>query len=322
MKYFVSYGSIVGNKDNVKREKLRLQAYNLTIHFLNRGKETQNYIYERFAYLKDYFESSEFCKIYFLSPFIINQSQLVQDLVKFIISSGETNQFNKIIDQIKSEVDLIKPSRTFQSVHKIQTHTVDEFLEKYDTKQSPLEEMYLDDDDEYRLLKKIAWDGYKRQEEKLSILYAQLLYRDVNNRESLDQVISVAEGLYQRFKNNIDLILLLASCYYNQYYQERDKGEKSLQWYKLAANKFNEASAIFMVGLIYFLGMGVTKDIDLALSYWNQAAELNDQDAIACIGIYYLSKGNKEKAKPYLERSAATGDYKSLLLLDTDFDRI
>lgn len=322
MKYFVSYGSIVGNKDNVKREKLRLQAYNLTIHFLNRGKETQNYIYERFAYLKDYFESSEFCKIYFLSPFIINQSQLVQDLVKFIISSGETNQFNKIIDQIKSEVDLIKPSRTFQSVHKIQTHTVDEFLERYDTKQSPLEEMYLDDDDEYRLLKKIAWDGYKRQDEKLSILYAQLLYRDVNNRESLDQVISVAEGLYQRFKNNIDLILLLASCYYNQYYQERDKGEKSLQWYKLAANKFNEASAIFMVGLIYFLGMGVTKDIDLALSYWNQAAELNDQDAIACIGIYYLSKGNKEKAKPYLERSAATGDYKSLLLLDTDFDRI
>lgn len=322
MKYFVSYGSIVGNKDNVKREKLRLQAYNLTIHFLNRGKETQNYIYERFAYLKDYFESSEFCKIYFLSPFIINQSQLVQDLVKFIISSGETNQFNKIIDQIKSEVDLIKPSRTFQSVHKIQTHTVDEFLERYDTKQSPLEEMYLDDDDEYRLLKKIAWDGYKRQDEKLSILYAQLLYRDVNNRESLDQVISVAEELYQRFKNNIDLILLLASCYYNQYYQERDKGEKSLQWYKLAANKFNEASAIFMVGLIYFLGMGVTKDIDLALSYWNQAAELNDQDAIACIGIYYLSKGNKEKAKPYLERSAATGDYKSLLLLDTDFDRI
>ncbi|MFA6796373.1 MAG: hypothetical protein WCR63_02170 [Bacilli bacterium] len=322
MRYFVNYGSIVGNKDNVKREKLRLQAYNLTINFLNRGKESENYIYERFAYLKNYFESQEFCRTYFLSPFVINQSQLVQDLISFIMSSGETNQFNKIIDEIKREVELIKPSKTFQSIRKIQTSTADEFLEKYYSKESPSEEMYLTDDDEYKLLKQIALDGYRKGDEKLSVLHAQLLYRDVKDRKSLDQVIILAEKLHKKFEKNIDLILLIATCYYNQYYQDKDKGKKSLYWYKLAATKFNESSAIFMVGLIYFLGMGVQKNVDLALSYWEKAAELNDSDAIACIGIYYLSKGDKQKARPYLERSAATGDYKSLLLLDTDFDRV
>ncbi len=322
MKYFVNYGSVVGNKDNVKREKLRLQAYNLTIHFLNRGKESENYIYERFAYLKDYFESPEFCKIYFLSPFILNQSQLVKDLIKFIMSSGETNQFNKLIDEIKAEVELIKPSKTFQSVRKIQTQTADEFLEKYYSKESPSEEMYLVDDDEYKLLKQIALNGLKNKDERLSILYAQLMYREVQDKDSLDNVISLSKNLYEIFNHNVDLILLIATCYYNQYYQEKDKGQNLLYWYNLAATEFNESGAIFMVGLIYFLGMGTKKDISLALSYWHKAADLNDQDAIACIGIYYLSKGDKKSAKPYLERSAATGDYKSLLLLDTDFDRV
>lgn len=322
MKYFVSYGSIVGNKDNVKREKLRLQAYNLTIHFLNRGKETENYIYERFAYLKNYFESPEFCKVYFLSPFVLNQSLLVQDLIKFIMASGETNQFNKIIDEIKTEVKLIKPSATFSGMRKIQISTADDFLEKYYSKEYSSEEMYLTDDDEYELLKKIAADGYKKSDETLSVLYAQLLYCEVNNGDSLNNTIAIAEELHNVFTENVDLILLIGSCYYNQYYREKDKGKKTLYWYKLAADKFNESSAIFMVGLIYFLGMGVKKNIETALSQWHKAADLNDQDAIACIGIYYLSKGDKEKARPFLERSAAVGDYKSLLLLDTDFDRI
>jgi len=322
MKYFVSYANIYGNKDNVKREKLRLESYNLAINFLNRGKKNENYIFERFDFLKKYFESKEFCSVYFLSPFILNESKLVRDLVAFIMTSGETNQFNKLINEIIQEVELIKPSNDFQTKHRINVKNADDFLDIYFKHETPLEELYLTENSEYALLMQIAKNGYKKKDEILSILYIQLLLRNSTSKNDLDKIIDIGKKLYEVFNNNADLVLVIASCYFNQYYQKDDKGKCCLHWYGIAATKFKNSYAMYMVGLIYFIGMGVKKNQEKAILNWSEAARLNNLDAIACIGIYYLQKGDKKAAKSWLERSAASGDYKSLLLLDTDFERI
>jgi len=322
MKYFVSYAEIYGNKDNVKREKLRLESYNLAINFLNRGKKSENYIFERFDSLKNYFESKDFCSVYFLSPFILNESKLVRDLVAFIMTSGETNQFNKIINEIMREVELIKPSNDFQTKHRIKVKNADDFLDIYFKHDTPIEELYLADNSEYELLVQTAKTGYIKKDEILSVLYVQLLLRNATSKNDIDKIIKIGKALHKTFNDNPDLVLLIASCYFNQYYQKDDKGRNCLKWYGIAATKFKNPSAMYMVGLIHFIGMGVEKDQEKAILSWSEAARLNNLDAIACIGIYYLQKGDKKSAKVWLERSAASGDYKSLLLLDTDFDRI
>lgn len=322
MKYFVSYAEIYGNKDNVKREKLRLESYNLAINFLDRGKKSENYIFERFDYLKRYFESKEFCSVYFLSPFILNESKLVRDLVAFIMTSGETNQFNKLINEIIREVELIKPSNDLQTKHRIQVKNADDFLDIYFKHETPIEELYLVEDSEYKLLMQIAKNGYMKKDETLSVLYVQLLLRNATSKDDIDKIIAIGKKLYATFSDNADLVLLIAACYFNQYYRKDDKGKCCLHWYGIAATKFNKPSAMYMVGLIHFMGMGVKKNQEKAIASWSEAARLNNLDAIACIGIYYLQKGDKKSAKVWLERSAASGDYKSLLLLDTDFERI
>ena len=317
MKYFVCYNEIFSNDDLNKREVIRTEAYNLTIKFLTRKQIEGNFICDEFNQLKSFFESKDFTNIYFLSPYIINQNQLVKDMMKIVTSSGETNVFIKLFQQIKDEVNQIKAGSIITSNKYVKVNTADEYLEKY--LENPESRVVLDlqDKEEIDILNNNLIEGVKSEDINLSTLYVKLESKKVNNEESLLKLIDILNNL-----NSSSPIVFnqLAELYQNKYYTKEDKYTKIINCYLKSAIKDN-GHANYMLGFIHFTGQGVQKDERLALEYFQKAADANDPDAISGLGIYYLTHNNKQKAKEYLSKSASMLDYKALLLLDTDFYR-
>lgn len=317
MKYFVCYNEIFSNDDLNKREVIRTEAYNLTIKFLTRKQIEGNFICDEFNQLKAFFESKDFTNIYFLSPYIINQNQIVKDMMKIVTSSGETNVFNKLFQQIKDEVTQIKAGSIITSNKYLKVNTADEYLEKYLENPESRTILDLQDKDEIEVLNDNLIEGVKNKDVNLSVLYTKTESKKINNQESLLKLIDILNNL------NSDSPLVynqLAELYQNKYYTNEDKTEKIISCYSYSASK-NNGHANYMLGFIYFTGQGINKDENLALSYFEKAANENDPDAISGLGIYYLTHNDKAKAKEYLSKSASMLDYKALLLLDTDFYR-
>jgi hypothetical protein len=320
MKYFASYTEVFGNDASVKRESLRLQTYNMAVHFLTRKDIEGNPICEEFKKIKAYFQSKEFTDVYFLSPYIFNENRFVKDMIGMITSSGETNHYNEIINEIKEEMAIIKTGRNFQSSQLIKVQTADEYLEKYYADPHSLNQLELSNQEERNILAETVGDGYKENDPLLSVLYIKLKIKNARNKEEIKEAISEGIRLSQKDQENIDLRTAIAAGYENQNYQESDKYREAFRWYESAAEK-NDSSALYMEGLYYFLGTGVKKDREKAASLWTKAASMNNPDAKSGLGVYYLSVGDKKTAKKWLTESAEKGDYKALLLLDTDFDR-
>ncbi|MCI2069616.1 MAG: hypothetical protein LKJ88_08700 [Bacilli bacterium] len=320
MKYFVNYTQVFGKDESTKRESLRLQSYNMLIHFLTRKQIEGNVICYEFNKMKAYFESKDFTNIYFLSPYIFNQTQFVKDMMEVITSSGETNRFNKIFETAKEEIKMISTGRSFQSAQYIKVDSADEYLAKYMDNPHSINQLDLEDPHEREVVMANVMDGYLSGNEILSVLYFKLLIKYAASEADIKKVIRLAEELASKNNNDLDLFTTLAKAYNNQYYQEKDKNEKVFYWYQ-KASCFNDPDSLYMLGLCYFLGIGALKDRLKAVSIWKEAAQMNNSDAASGIGVYYLSIGDKTQAKPWLVKSAAKGDYKALLLLDTDFDR-
>lgn len=320
MKYFVNYTQVFGKDESTKRESLRLQSYNMLIHFLTRKQIEGNLICYEFNKVKAYFESKDFTNVYFLSPYIINQTQFVKDMMEVITSSGETNRFNKIFDITQEEVKMISTGRSFQSSQYIQVNSADEYLTKYLENPHSINQLDLNDPREKEVVMANVVDGYLSGNAILSVLYFKLLIKNATSEADIKKVIKMAEELAVKDSSDLDLYTTLANAYNNQYYQDKDKNDKVFYWYQ-RASCFNDPDSLYMLGLCYFLGIGTPKDRLKSVSIWKEAARMNNSDAASGVGVYYLSIGDKIQAKPWLLKSAAKGDYKALLLLDTDFDR-
>jgi tetratricopeptide (TPR) repeat protein len=320
MKYFASYAQVFGNKDEVKRESLRLQTYNMLIHFLTRKHIPDNPICVEFDQMKAYFESKEFTTVYFLAPFILNENEFAKDIMNVITSSGETNSYMKVMNQVKEEVNVIRVGCNYQNSKLIKVANADEFLEKYMADPHSIDTFSLPDHYEQQVVDKNAIDGFNRGDPVLSVLYLKIKLHKAQDSQNIKEIIGQGEQLYKAQPDNSDLLTTMAAAYENQHYQEKDKYVKIVSWYQKAA-MLNDPQALYMLGLYFFMGLGITKDKTKALDYFQKAAQLGIQDASSAIGIYYLSSGDKKKAKPFLLDSAAKGDYKAMLLLDTDFDR-
>ena len=321
MRYFVSYLDVFKNRDEQKRESFRLQTYNMLIRFLTRKQIEGNLITDEFAILKTYFESKEFTDTYFLSPYILNENQLSKDIISMITNSGETNTFNKIFDAIKDEVMTIKIGRNFITVKRIKVDTADKFLDMYLSDRHTINQLELTDKNEKKVLEANLIEGYNKGNEYLSILYITLKIKNAKTEEEMSQAIKLAETILESFPNNVQLILTLGDAYSSNLYQDENKYSKKFRLYSRAA-ELKDPCGMYLAGLCCFLGEGTTKDQEKALLYWTEAARLNNEDAISGMGVYYLSKGDKKSAKYWLTRSAEQGDYKALLLLDTDFNRL
>ncbi len=320
MKYFVSYREVFNNRENQKRESFRLQSYNMLVKFLTRKHIEGNLITDEFAELKEYFESREFTNVYFLSPYIVNENQLTKDMMSVITSSGETNSFNKIFNEVKDEVLTIKAGRNYVTTKRIKVSSADEFLEMYYSNPRLINELELTDKKERDVLLSNLVDGYNKGDEKLSVLYLQILIQDAKDENHMKKAIMIGENLLSYFPSNAELLVALGESYASSLIKDKNKYEKRYSLF-MRAVELKDPRAMYLVGLCLFLGEGVEKNKEKAMYYWSESARLNDDDAISGIGVYYLSKGDKESAKSWLMRSAERGDYKALLLLDTDFDR-
>ncbi len=319
MKYFVCYNEIFSNDDLNKREVIRTEAYNLTIKFLTRKQIPNNFICEEFNQLKAFFESKEFTDVYFLSPFIINQSKLSKDMMKIVISSGESNIFNNLFQTVKNEFNQIKAGSIIISNKYIKVNTADEYLEKYLENPSSRLVIDLQDKEEWKILNENINNGVKKGDVNLTVLYVKIKEKEVSSLEDVIKLINMLAKIEINCKSQL-IYNQLASLYQNKYYTKEDKVDKIIENYTKAYN-LNDGHACYMLGFMYFTGQGFKKDEQKALAYFEQAAKQDDPDAISGLGIYYLTNNDKQKAKEYLSKSASMLDYKALLLLDTDFYR-
>ena len=316
MQYFVSYKEIFQNNDHIKKEILRLKTYQALIKFLDRKKIEGNYISEIFETFKNYFTSKEFQNIYFLSPFILNENKLVKDMMKLVISSGETNSFNKLFNEIKEEVNEISTSKISVTENYIKVNTADEYLQKY--YENPNNYYYLNNPQEEYILDSNLLNGLANNNLQLSVLYLIREEEKAKNLEDIKFLIKIAKNLLTRFPNNNLLDKAIAKLYQNHFYNLKDKEENIFNYYLKAAD--SDSEAMYYVGMAYLTGNGIHKDYNLALKYLTKSAQLNNINAYGGLGIYYLVNNNKEEAKKWLEKSASQNDYKALLLLDTDFN--
>lgn len=317
MKYFVSYSEIFSN-DTVKREKARVLTYRLLLKFLDkRNIDVSNPLTDEFKILFNYFNSKEFTDVYFLSPYVLNERQMVKDVMDIIVKSGDTNVFNAFFNSIKKEVYRIKTNAKHAVTYTKTVKTADEYLDVYD--ENPNIDIELDDKDENDILDKVLKNNYGK-DKKLSLLYLKRIYQVDKSSKTILRLIKRSKQLEKLFPNWNDLYLFIGDLYSDINCREKNNISQAFEYYLKAAEN-SSAEGIYNVGLAYLAGQGVAKDLDKALDCFSKAAVLNNEDAQAAMGIYYLAKKDKKQAKEWLEKSAKRGDYKAMLLLDTDFDR-
>lgn len=72
-----------------------------------------------------------------------------------------------------------------------------------------------------------------------------------------------------------------------------------------------DADSLFTLGVMYYFGYNVPKDLDKSLQFYNEAADKNHAAAQYNLGMMYLSgegvKSDPEKAAGYLQRAAESG---------------
>ena len=104
------------------------------------------------------------------------------------------------------------------------------------------------------------------------------------------------------------------------YFHEIQNDDESLAWHKKAAESGN-AKAQWHIGVRYFAGLGVKKDLDEAMEWFRKAAEQGDAGGQCGLGGCYMGKKDFVNAKPWLEKAAAQGhvDAKKMLELVSTF---
>ncbi len=98
-------------------------------------------------------------------------------------------------------------------------------------------------------------------------------------------------------------------------YQRGDFAGAIKDWQAPAAQ--GDADAQFNLGQAYRLGKGVPVDLAKAEDYYRRAAEQGHFQAEDNYGRMLFQKGERAKAAPWLEKSAARGDPRGQLILGT-----
>jgi len=320
MKYFVSYTEIFLNDDVTKREGIRLLCYNHLITFLTRKQIEGNYIVEELNRLKEYFESKDFCQVYFLSPYIINEIVLVKEIVDLIVKSGESNTFNNLLNTIQREINFIKINSKLETLDYIEVNTADKYLDVY--LKNPADNIYIDlpDENEKQILIENIKQGVKNQNFYLTLLKYKMEFEKVSSKEEYKKLLWDSIYFFESNKNKSDSLILYGRIILSEFNDDKDKYTKAFNIY-LQGSKLNSLRSAYLVGFCYFRGLGVNKDIETAKKYWEKGNKFNYSDSITGLGVYYLTLNNKDKAKEYFNKAAKLGDYKAMLLLDTEFDR-
>lgn len=319
MKYFISYSEIFLNDDQTKREIVRLKAYNLAIKFLTRKQIPGNYIVQELNNMKSYLESKEFTDTYFLSPYILNENQLDKDIMKLIVSSGETNTFNSLLNELKNEINQIKAGVLLTPNKYVLVNSADEYLSLYLANPHGNIIYELNNDNEKKILDENIQQGINKGNIYLTILYFKIELNEITNFQDFDLLYSNALKMLNKF-NNADAYLILAKICENKFNRDKNKYIQAFNYYK-KASELGSPCGQFLLGFSYFKGQGCQKDVNKALEYYNLSAKQNYVDALTGLGVYYLVNNDKVKAKEYLLQAAKQNDYKAMLLLDTDFER-
>ncbi len=76
-----------------------------------------------------------------------------------------------------------------------------------------------------------------------------------------------------------------------------------------------DANALFALGEFYYLGMGVPKDLEKAMEYFERAAQKGHVKAAFNLGHISFERGEYDKARKWFERAAEAKDPKSMLYL-------
>jgi uncharacterized protein len=87
------------------------------------------------------------------------------------------------------------------------------------------------------------------------------------------------------------------------------------EWRPLAIN--GDADAQFNLGQAYKLGRGVPVDFKLAESWYRKAAEQGHFQAEDNLGLILFQNGDRPKAMPHIEKSAARGEPRAQYVLAT-----
>jgi uncharacterized protein len=87
------------------------------------------------------------------------------------------------------------------------------------------------------------------------------------------------------------------------------------EWRPLAIN--GDADAQFNMGQAYKLGRGVPVDFKLAEGWYRRAADQGHLQAEDNLGLILFQNGDRQKAMPYIERSASRGEPRAQYVLAT-----
>ncbi len=96
---------------------------------------------------------------------------------------------------------------------------------------------------------------------------------------------------------------------------------KAIKLYKSSMNDGNP-KASFYLGMFYFMGMGVDKDAEKAISLWHKSAELGYVEAQNTLGLMYRDQfKDYSKAIKFFEQGSKQGNPKSEFLLGHMYEK-
>lgn len=315
MRYFVPFSEL---KNISSKEDFRQLMYKETIRFLTRKQIQGNPIVAELNRFKAYFESRPFVLVYFLSPFVLRESVFADDMIRVILSSGNTNTFDSVYRKVLEEVQCIENGLFHPFREKIHVKDADGYISLYRENPHFLPDLVLDSGKEKEILTTVLKDAYSRKEKDLSVLYAGYLSLNAKGMKEQNEALSVGQDVLSFYPESSLTDLYLAYTYLNIGNMLQDSREKAY-FYLHEGGEKSEPNCLYLEGILLYRGEGVRKNPNQALSVWKKAVELGSEEALSCVGIYYLANGKKEEARKYFLLAAEKGDYKGTLLLDTEF---
>jgi TPR repeat protein len=151
------------------------------------------------------------------------------------------------------------------------------------------------------ILQSLSDRGFFKATCKLVQIYCKnSLFRDP------DKAINLLQSAVETGPPNLKI--LMAAVYLGAGGQSHQNTQKGLEWLQKAADE-DHAQAVFLLGLAYYQGFGVKKDIPKARSLYIKAADLGFHKAQLFVGTYYLSGLDPfaldfHKARHYLSMAA------------------
>lgn len=173
---------------------------------------------------------------------------------------------------------------------------------------------------------KAADQGYAMAQNNLGVLYTDGLGVTQSYTEALKYYQLAAAQDYAKAKFNIGVLyfkgngvtasrpdaikyweqaadngympaMKLLGSYYELLEPNKDGYKKALNWY-LKATKFNDADAIYQVGLLCDNGLGTERNVEIAKNAYNLAAQLGDERAKIALADLEAEPPVQVKEKP------------------------